>query len=101
MAFDANYANRDGFAVDFLRPGKLDGRVLLPTLADQLAPQAAPLLGKKAGSVLHYHHYSVVLHKARRFAISAPRASISAAASRFRATRTSGESIRASAPTCR
>lgn len=69
MAFDANYGNRDGFTVDFLRPGRRDGRVFLPTLADKLAAQAAPLLGKKAGSVLHYHHYSVVLHKARRFAI--------------------------------
>ena len=69
MAFDANYDNRDGFAVDFLRPGKLHGRVFLPTLADTLAPQAAPLLGEKDGSVLHYRHYSVVLHKVRRFAI--------------------------------
>jgi endonuclease G, mitochondrial len=69
MAFDSDYGNRDGFAVDFLRPGKLDGRVFLPTLADKLAAQAAPLLAKKAGNVLHYHHYSVVLHKVRRFAI--------------------------------
>ena len=69
MAFDANYDNRDGFDVDFLRPGKLDGRVFLPTLSERLAAQAAPLLAKKAGSVLDYHHYSVVLHKARRFAI--------------------------------
>lgn len=69
MAFDADYANRDGFDVDFLRPGKLDGRVFLPALNDKLAAQAAPLLGANKGNVLDYHHYSVVLHKARRFAI--------------------------------
>ncbi len=69
MAFDADYANRDGFDVEFLRPGKLDGRVFLPTLSGTLAAQAAPLLGAKKGNVLDYHHYSVVLHKARRFAI--------------------------------
>ena len=69
MAFDANYDNREGFDVDFLRPGKLDGRVFAPTLSDRLAAQAAPLLGANKGNVLDYHHYSVVLHKARRFAI--------------------------------
>jgi len=68
MAFDSRYDDRDGFDVAFLRPGKLDGRVFLPTLSDKLAAQAAPLLSGK-GSVLDYHHYSVVLHKARRFAI--------------------------------
>ena len=69
MAFDANYDSRDGFDVAFLRPGKLDGRVFLPTLSAKLAKQAAPLIGKDKGNVLAYHHYSVVLHKARRFAI--------------------------------
>jgi endonuclease G, mitochondrial len=67
--FDANYDDRDGFDVGFLRPGKLDGRVFLPTLSAALAAQAAPLLGKNKGVVLAYHHYSVVLHKVRRFAI--------------------------------
>jgi endonuclease G, mitochondrial len=69
MAFDDNYDNRDGFNVAFLRPGKLDGRVFLPILGDKLAAQAAPVAGKKPGIVLDYHHYSVVMHKARRFAI--------------------------------
>ena len=69
MAFDANYDDRDGFDVDFLRLGKLDGRVFLPTLSAALAAQAAPLLGNRNRNVLDYHHYSVVLHKARRFAI--------------------------------
>jgi endonuclease G len=69
MAFDANYANRDGFDVAFLRPGKLDGRVFLPMLGAKLAAQAAPVAGKLPGIVLDYHHYSVVMHKARRFAI--------------------------------
>ena len=70
MAFDADYASREGYDPAFLRPGRLDGRVFLPTLSAGLAAQAAPLLGQKAGSVvLDYHHYSVVMHKARRFAI--------------------------------
>jgi endonuclease G len=70
MAFDANYDDRDGYDPAFLRPGKLDGRVFLPILSDKLAAQAAPLLGKKPGTfVLDYHHYSLVMHKARRFAI--------------------------------
>ncbi len=68
MAFDTRYDDRDGFDVAFLRPGKLDGRVFLPTLGDKLAAQVAPLLSDK-GNILDYHHYSVVLHKARRFAI--------------------------------
>ena len=69
MAFDADYDSRDGFDVAFLRPGKLDGRVFLPTLSTRLVAQAAPLLGKSHGHVLDYHHYSVVLHRTRRFAI--------------------------------
>ncbi len=69
MAFDSNYDDRDGFDVAFLRPGQLDGRVFLPTLSAKLAAQAAPLLGNGKGNVLAYHHYSVVLHKARCFAI--------------------------------
>jgi endonuclease G len=69
MAFDPNYDNRDGYDEQFLRPGKLDGRVFLPTLSAKLAAQAVPLLDKKKGNVLHYHHYSLVMHQARRFAI--------------------------------
>ncbi len=69
MAFDANYDNRDGYDERFLRPGKLDGRVFLPTLGATLAAQAVPLLDTKKGNVLNYHHYSLVMHKARRFAI--------------------------------
>jgi endonuclease G len=70
VAFDPNYDDRRGYDPAFLRPGKLDGRVFLPILGAGLAAQAAPLLGKKAGSfVLDYHHYSVVMHKVRRFAI--------------------------------
>lgn len=69
MPFDANYANRIGYDVAFLRSGKRDGRVFLPILSDALAKQAAPLLGMKSRAVLDYHHYSLVMHKARRFAI--------------------------------
>jgi endonuclease G len=69
MAFDPDYGNRSGYDVAFLRPGQLDGRVFLPILSARLASQAVPLQGPKAGTVLDYHHYSVVMHKARRFAI--------------------------------
>jgi endonuclease G, mitochondrial len=69
MAFDSDYGNRGGYDVAFLRPGKLDGRVFLPILGPRLAAEAAPLEDPQAGNVLHYHHYSVVMHKARRFAI--------------------------------
>jgi endonuclease G, mitochondrial len=69
MAFDTDYGNRDGYDESFLRPGKLDSRVFLPTLSDKLAAQAAPLLGNTPGNVLNYHHYSLVMHKARRFAV--------------------------------
>ena len=70
MVFDANYDDRPGYDPAFLRPGKLDGRVFLPTLGSKLAAQAAPLLGRNPRSfVLDYHHYSVVMHKVRRFAI--------------------------------
>lgn len=68
MAFDANYDDRDGYDEQFLRPGKLDGRVFLPKLSARLAAQAAPLLNGK-GYVLDYHHYSLVMHRQRRFAI--------------------------------
>ena len=67
--FDATYQDRKGFDTKFLNPGKLDGRVLLPRLSTALAKLAAPLVANKAKNVLDYHHYSVVMHRIRRFAI--------------------------------
>ena len=69
MAFDKNYSNRKGFDTAFLSPSGADRRVFLPALSTELAKQAVPLLSSPTESVLHYHHYSVVMHKARRFAI--------------------------------
>jgi endonuclease G len=67
--FDATYKDRKGFDSKFLNPGKLDGRVFLPALSTALAKLAVPLLANKAKNVLDYHHYSVVMHRSRRFAI--------------------------------
>lgn len=67
--FDAMYMDRKGFDSKFLRPGKFDGCVPLPRLSAVMAKLAVPLTAKKAGYVLDYHHYSVVMHRTRRFAI--------------------------------
>ncbi len=69
MPFDTEYADRAGYDAAFLRPGKRDGRVFLPTLGGALAKRALPLRGARTRNVLNYHHYSVVMHAARRFAI--------------------------------
>jgi len=67
--FDATYKDRKGFDTSFLNPGKLDGSVFLPKLSTALAELAVPLVANKAQNVLDYHHYSVVMHRTRRFAI--------------------------------
>jgi endonuclease G len=69
VAFDKNYSNRKGFDPAFLSSDSADGQVSLPALGEELAKQAVPLLSNPSESVLHYHGYSVVMHKARRFAI--------------------------------
>jgi len=69
MAFDGDYSNRKGFDTAFLRPGKQDGQVFLPQLSPALAKKAAPLIASPKDNVLPYRHFSVVMHKARRFAI--------------------------------
>jgi endonuclease G len=69
MAFDSDYTNRQGFDTAFLRPGKQDGQVFLPQLSPALAKTAAPLVTSPGDNVLKYRHFSVVMHKARRFAI--------------------------------
>lgn len=69
MPFDADYSSRRGYDAAFLRPGKLDGRVFLPELSAALTKLAVPRLDVPKDNVLHYHHYSVVMHRKRRFAV--------------------------------
>jgi endonuclease G, mitochondrial len=69
VPFNADYSDRKGFSPDFL--GKDGLRVHLPKLGDAAEAVAAPLL-KQVGAnanVLHYHHYSVVMHEERRLAM--------------------------------
>jgi endonuclease G len=69
VAFDKDYSNRKGFETAFLHGGKPAVCVLLPALSATLAKKAATLLKSPKEIVLHYRHYSVVMHKVRRFAI--------------------------------
>jgi endonuclease G len=69
LMFDADYASRQGFDPAFLRLGQADAQVFLPTLRPALAAKATPLLERPKECVLHYRHFSLVMHKARRFAI--------------------------------
>ena len=62
MVFDRDYSA-------FLRPGKHDGQVFLPQLSPALAEKAAPLIANPEDNVVPYRCFSVVMHKARRFAI--------------------------------
>ncbi|WP_428675146.1 DNA/RNA non-specific endonuclease [Reyranella sp.] len=67
--FDDDYSRRKGFDPDFLGAPPL--RVGFPVLGDALEAVAAPLLKPKDGNkfLLHYHNYSVVVHKQRRLPI--------------------------------
>lgn len=67
--FDTTYEDRRGFDPTFLLTGSSAVRVMLPTLRAALARSAAPLLTDKTRTRLDYHHYSVVMHRTRRFAI--------------------------------
>lgn len=70
VPFDSNYAKRKGYDPAFLGKGK-GQRVDLPVLDAALQAVAAPLLQPVNGNkfVLHYHNYSVVVHKERRLPI--------------------------------
>jgi endonuclease G len=65
----ADYSDRSGYDPSFLRPGKLDGRVFLPTLGKALAANATRLIGDKKSYLLHYFGFTLVMHGTRRFAI--------------------------------
>lgn len=65
----ASYGDRTGFQASFLQPGKRDGRVFLPELDRSLESAATRLSADAKAFVLHYHGYSVVMHKQRCLAI--------------------------------
>lgn len=69
VPFDSDYSKRKGYQASFL--GKGDLEVGLPHLDSALEAMAAPLLHPKDGNrfTLHYHNYSVVMHKERRLPI--------------------------------
>lgn len=65
----STYQDRKGFDPAFLKPRSPDGRVFLPRLSARLKKLATPLLDDPMQCVLRYHRYSVVMHRARRFAM--------------------------------
>lgn len=66
--FDSNYDNRKGYNPEFLGA---EHRVGFPKMTPALASEVTKLLEpqEKNENILHYHNYSVVIHKKRRFAI--------------------------------
>jgi endonuclease G, mitochondrial len=70
VPFDATYADRKGFNVDFLGGGGAN-RINFPKLSAALDHVAAKLIKPQTGTdhILHYHNFSVVMHAKRRFAI--------------------------------
>jgi endonuclease G len=66
--FDSEYKNRKGFDPDFLGGAH---RVGFPVMNDALRAEATRLLAPQDSNdhILHYHNFSVVMHKKRRFAI--------------------------------
>jgi endonuclease G, mitochondrial len=68
VPFNAKYDDRKGFQAAFLDKAIL---VHLPQLSPALEAKASHLLQPANGNkyVLHYHNYSVVMHRERRFAM--------------------------------
>ena len=69
--FNARYDDRKGFNPAFLDDSQPKKCVYLPKLSDALEAAATPLLKPQPNNdyVLHYHNFSVVMHRHRRFAI--------------------------------
>jgi endonuclease G len=65
--FDSDYSTRKGFQKNFLGGAGL--LVHMPKLTPGLLVDAVRLNGQPNDYHLHYHNYSVVMHKQRRFAI--------------------------------
>ena len=66
LNFDPDYDNRRGYDEAFLGNAR---RVPMPTIDPARRDQVAPTLD--GGTLLDYHHFSVIMHKARRMAILA------------------------------
>ena len=65
---DTDYANRTGYAPDFIKGAKLP----LPKLGTALAKQVAPLRASEPSAtsgLLKYEHFSLKMHKIRRVAV--------------------------------
>ena len=69
VATAADYADRSGYDPSFLASGNGDGQVFLPMLSKALEDVATRVTSDSTSYVLTYHHYSLVMHRARRFAI--------------------------------
>ena len=69
VPFDEDYANRVGYAADFLQTPNLSVSVPLPTLSPELQAASTKLNGTPDENVLKYDGYSAVMHAARRQAI--------------------------------
>lgn len=69
VPFNAKYDDRDGYAEDFLKAGKVF--VKLPELSPALKHAASKLLEPPGSQqvVLKYHNFSVVMHAKRRLAL--------------------------------
>lgn len=68
IEIDPDYSNRQGYDPGFLGDG--ERTVPLPELGEELAADAALRTdAEDAGYVLPYHHFSLVMSKARRLAI--------------------------------
>lgn len=71
VTIDPDYARRAGYDRDFLLTGEGPFAVNLPALAPELVPDVAEF-DDGSGTptcVLRYHHFSMVMHKARRIAL--------------------------------
>jgi endonuclease G, mitochondrial len=69
VPFENNYDHRKGYDPEFLGSGSK--KVNFPKLSDALEKEAVPLIKPTANNryCLHYHHFSVVMHQTRRFAM--------------------------------
>lgn len=70
ITIDPDYGRRAGYDRGFLMTGAAPFVVALPALAPELVPDIAEFDdGGSPTCVLRYHHFSVVMHKARRMAL--------------------------------
>ncbi|WOH52693.1 DNA/RNA non-specific endonuclease [Bradyrhizobium sp. sBnM-33] len=65
LNFDTDYSDRQGYDENFLGRDRI---AEFPTIESEDPKLIAPLRGR-AGKVLHYHHYSCMLHAQRRMPV--------------------------------